>query len=256
MRRADPPAAGKAAYFFAEMDRPLEIDAITVFPEAFRGFLSESIPARAARAGLVRIRTVDLRDFAEDRRRTVDDRPYGGGPGMLMKPEPWFRAVEAVRRPDSRVILLGPAGRVFNQSIAEELSGAGHIVFMCGHYEGFDERVRVLATDEMSIGDFVLSGGEVAAAAMADAIVRLLPGALGGGAEASQQESFGRDGILEAPQYTRPPVFRGMRVPETLVSGDHAKTAQWRKRQAFDLTARRRPDLLEKGGTYCAGPGM
>ncbi len=233
-----------------DMAEPLHIDIISVFPEAFKGFLSESIPARAARAGLVRVRTVDLRDFSDDRRRTVDDRPYGGGPGMLLKPEPWFRAVETVRRPHSRVILLGPAGRTFAQPVAQELAAERHIVLMCGHYEGFDERVRRLADEEISLGDFVLSGGEIAAAAIADAVIRLLPGALGGGAEASRLESFGEDGILEAPQYTRPPEYRGMRVPEALVSGDHARAADWRRRQAIDLTARRRPDLLERGGTY------
>ena len=235
------------------MGEPLSIDIITVFPEMFRGFLGESIPARAARAGLVSVRTVDLRDFSDDRRRTVDGRPYGGGPGMLMRPEPWFRAVETVRKPHSRVVMLGPAGRRFTQAIAHEYSRERHIVLLCGHYEGFDERVRRLAHEELSIGDFVLSGGEIAAAAVADAAIRLIPGVLGGGDEASRLESFGEDGMLEAPQYTRPPEFRGMRVPDTLVSGDHAKTAEWRRRQAFDLTARRRPDLLGRGGTYCAG---
>lgn len=235
------------------MAAPIRIDIITVFPEMFRGFLGESIPARAAKAGIASVRTVDLRDFAEDRRRTVDDKPYGGGPGMLMKPEPWFRAVEAVRSQDSRTILLGPAGKRFAQPDAARLSRESHIILLCGHYEGFDERVRRLADEELSLGDFVLSGGEIAAAAVADAVIRLLPGALGGGADASRFESFGEDGILEAPQYTRPPVFRGMRVPEELLSGDHAGTARWRKRQAVDLTARRRPDLLERGGTFSAG---
>lgn len=212
--------------------------------------------ARAARAGKVEIRTVDLRDFARDQRRTVDDRPYSGGPGMLMKPEVWFEAVETCQRADApgspaaRVVLTTPAGVPYNQRKAEEFSQVEHLIFLCGHYEGFDERVHRLVTDEVSIGDFVLTGGEIPVAAMIDSTVRLLPGVLGGGAEATAGESFGRDGLLEAPQYTRPPVFRGMAVPEVLVNGDHAKCAAWRKRQAVDLTGRRRPDLLEMGGTF------
>ena len=231
----------------------MTIDLITVFPEMIRGFLETSIVRRAADAGRVSVRTVDLRDFSRDRRRTVDDRPYSGGPGMLLKPEPWYEAVETVAGPGARVVLTSPAGKRFDQRMAEEFAGCEHLVFLCGHYEGFDERVRRLATDEVSIGDFVMTGGEIAAAAMVDATVRLLPGVLGGGTAATAKESFGEGGMLEEPQYTRPASYRGMDVPRELVDGDHAKAEGWRRRQAFDLTERRRPDLLERGGTYAAG---
>ena len=231
----------------------MQVDILTVFPEMFRGFLGESMIARAARAGLVEVRTVDLRDFARDQRRTVDDKPYSGGPGMLMKPEVWYEAVEAVRTPSARIVLATPAGAPYVQRKAQEFAACGHLVFLCGHYEGIDERVRRLVTDEVSMGDFVLTGGEIPVAAMVDSVVRLLPGVLGGGSEATASESFGRDGLLEAPQYTRPPVFRGMAVPDVLVGGDHGKVAAWRRRQAIDLTSRRRPDLLEQGGTFTAG---
>lgn len=231
----------------------MKIDIITVFPEMFRGFLGESIVSRAARSGKTAIRTVDLRDFARDRRRTVDDKPYSGGPGMLMKPEVWFEAIETVSSPGARVILTTPAGTPYTQRKAEEFAKAEHLVFLCGHYEGIDERVKRLVTDEVSMGDFVLTGGEIPAAAMIDSVVRLLPGALGGGNEATAKESFGEDGLLEAPQYTRPPSYRGMKVPDVLAGGDHAMVEKWRKRQAFDFTSRRRPDLLETGGTYAAG---
>ena len=169
---------------------------------------------------------------------------------MLMKCGPWFAAVEsrlACDAPGSRparVIMTTPAGRKFDQRVAEELANEGHIVIMCGHYEGFDARIETLATDMFSVGDFVMTGGELAAAAMVDATVRLLPGVLGGGPAATASESFGRDGLLEAPQYTRPPVFRGMAVPEVLVGGDHAKAEEWRRGQAIDLTTRRRPELI------------
>ena len=231
----------------------MRIDIITVFPEMFRGFLGESILSRAARAGKVFLRTVDLRDFARDRRRTVDDKPYSGGPGMLMKPDVWHDAIESVSTDGARVVLTTPAGEAYTQRKAEAFAACEHLVFLCGHYEGIDERVRRLVTDEVSMGDFVLTGGEIPVAAMVDSVVRLLPGVLGGGAEATASESFGTDGLLEAPQYTRPPVFRGMAVPEVLVNGDHAKAAAWRKRQAIDLTSRRRPDLLAMGGTFDAG---
>ena len=229
------------------------IDIITVFPEMFRGFLGESILSRATRAGKVLIRTVDLRDFARDRRRTVDDKPYSGGPGMLMKPEVWFDAVESIATPEARIIMTTPTGRRYSQRDSEAFSRAEHLVFLCGHYEGIDARVNTLVTDFVSLGDFVLTGGEIPAAAMVDSIVRLLPGVLGGGAAATERESFGETGLLEAPQYTRPPVFRGMAVPEELVAGDHARAESWRRRQAFDLTGRNRPDLLEQGGTFAIG---
>ena len=216
--------------------------------------------ARAARAGLVDVRTVDLRDFSRDQRRTIDDKPYSGGPGMLMKPEVWYEAIETcMGRGDGekvRVVLTTPAGTPYTQRKAEEFAACEHLIFLCGHYEGIDERVRRLVTDEVSMGDFVLTGGEIPAAAMIDSVVRLLPGVLGGGVAATSCESFGADGLLEAPQYTRPPTYRGMSVPDVLVGGDHAKTDAWRKRQAIDLTSRRRPDLLEMGGTFVAGDNL
>ena len=228
----------------------------------FRGFLEESIVARAVKKGACRVNIVDLREFGRGRWRKVDDKPYGGGPGMLMTCGPWFAAVEdcivkeegkrkkeevlpAGRR---RVVMTSPAGRRFAQADAEELAGESHIVFMCGHYEGFDVRIETLATDKFSVGDFVMTGGELAAAAMADAVVRLLPGVLGGGPAATSSESFGADGLLEAPQYTHPPEFRGMKVPEVLLSGDHRKIEAWRKAESRRLTAELRPDLLAKGG--------
>lgn len=223
----------------------MRIDIITVFPEMFRGFLGESILSRAVRAGKVLFRVVDLRDFARDLRRTVDDRPYSGGPGMLMKPEVWFDAVESLRTPEARVVLTTPAGEPYVQRKAEEFAACEHLMFLCGHYEGIDARVREIVTDEVSMGDFVMTGGEIAAAAMVDSVVRLLPGVLGGGAAATANESFGRDGLLEAPQYTRPPVFRGMSVPEVLLGGDHAKVENWRRGESIDLTSRRRPELVK-----------
>lgn len=233
----------------------MRIDIITVFPEMFRGFLGESMISRAARAGRVFIRTVDLRDFARDQRRTVDDKPYSGGPGMLMKSEVWFDAIETCLAAPSadtpaRVVLTTPTGTPYTQRTAEAFAASPHLIFLCGHYEGIDARVRRLVTDEVSLGDFVLTGGEIPVAAMVDSTVRLLPGVLGGGSAATANESFGEEGLLEAPQYTRPPVYRGMAVPDVLLGGDHAKAAHWRKRQAFDLTSRRRPDLLEMGGTF------
>lgn len=228
----------------------LEIDIISVQPGMFRGFLEQSMVARAVRKGVCRVNVIDLRDFAHDRRRTVDDRPYGGGPGMLMKCEPWFEAVEScvgtVRPldPGVRVVMTSPAGRTFSQRLAEEFAQQRKIVFMCGHYEGFDARIRTLATDEVSIGDFVMTGGELAAAAMVDAAVRLIPGVLGGGPAATASESFGREGLLEAPQYTRPPVFRGMAVPQVLIDGDHRRADAWKRSEARKLTEENRPDLL------------
>ena len=227
------------------MDGPLQIDVLTVFPGMLRGFLEESMLRRAAKQGAVVFRTVDLRDFAHDARRTADDRPYSGGPGMIMKPELWFEAIEAVRTPEARVILMTPSGAVFRQAEARRLARARHLIFVCGHYEGIDERVReALVTDELSIGDYVLTNGVLPAAVVVDAVVRLLPGVLGGGAEAARDESF-TEGLLEHPQYTRPAVYRGMAVPAVLQGGNHAEVEAWRARQALDRTARRRPDLLK-----------
>jgi len=210
----------------------------------FDGFLTESIVARAVKKGACEINIVNLREFGEGRWRKVDDKPYGGGPGMLMKCAPWFAAVESVQRAGARIVMTSPAGRKFTQRDAEELGKCEQVIFMCGHYEGFDARIESLATDKFSVGDFVMTGGELAAACMVDSIVRLLPGVLGGGPAATSSESFGRDGLLEAPQYTHPPEFRGMKVPEVLLSGDHARIDAWRKYEARRLTERERPDLI------------
>lgn len=220
----------------------LDIDVITIFPAMLDGFLGESMMKRASAMGAVKFRAIDLRDFTTDRHRTTDDRPYGGGPGMVMKADPIFKAVESVRRDDSRVILMTPSGRVFKQAIARELTTASHLIFICGHYEGVDERVREALVDvELSIGDYVLTNGVLPAAVVIDAVVRLLPGVLGGEG-AAEQESFS-ESLLEYPHYTRPEDYRGMRVPDILLSGDHAAIAAWRANQSRQRTRERRPDL-------------
>jgi tRNA (guanine37-N1)-methyltransferase len=227
------------------MGSALRIDVITIFPGMLRGFLEESMLKRAVHAGIVTINVVDLRDFTHDARRTVDDRPYGGGPGMILKPEPLVEAIEAIRTPATRVIMMTPRGRRFDQAIAQQLSQEEHLVFLCGHYEGVDERVcQTWVNDELSIGDYVLTHGVLPAAVVIDAAVRLIPGVLGGGSEATQDESF-TEGLLEYPQYTRPPEYRGQRVPEILLGGNHQAIAAWRHEEAVKLTAARRPDLLE-----------
>jgi tRNA (guanine37-N1)-methyltransferase len=224
------------------MSDPLQIDVVTIFPQMLGGFLGESMLKRAVRMGKVDIRTVNLRDYTTDVHRTTDDRPYGGGPGMVMKPEPIFAAVEAVRSEESRVILMTPQGRRFDQALARDLSREKHLIFICGHYEGVDERVRMaLVDDEISIGDYVLTNGALPAAVVIDAVVRLRPGVLGAEG-AAEQESF-EGGLLEHEQYTRPAEFRGMRVPDVLVSGDHAEIARWRAMRARERTLERRPDL-------------
>jgi len=224
------------------MADPLAIDVITIFPGMLEGFLGESMLKKAAQQGAAKFRAVDLRQFTEDVHRTTDDRPYGGGPGMVMKPEPLFEAVESVRSPSSRVVLMTPQGRRFEQSMAQELAAEKHLVFVCGHYEGVDERVRRhLVTDEISIGDYVLTNGVVAAAVVIDAVVRLLPGVLGAEG-ATEQESFS-GGMLEYPQYTRPAEFRGMKVPGVLLSGNHEAVDRWRREQSLKRTKERRPDL-------------
>lgn len=226
------------------MAEPLRVDVITIFPGMLKGFLEESILKRAVQKGLVVFNTVDLRKFTTDRHQTTDDRSFGGGPGMVMKPEPLFDAVEAVRTPGARVILMTPQGVRFEQAKAVELSRERHLIFICGHYEGVDERVRVhLATDELSIGDYVLTNGVLPSAVVMDAVTRLVPGVLGNDA-ATAEESF-TAGRLEYPQYTRPRVFRGWEVPEVLVSGNHEEIARWRQAQAERRTRERRPDLLE-----------
>ena len=222
----------------------MKIDVLTLFPGMFPGPLDESIIKRACESGRLRLGIHDLRDYTHDRHRTVDDRPFGGGPGMLMKPEPLFEAVEALRGEKTRVILTSPAGRPFRQEIAQELAGEEHLLLVCGSYEGFDERVReCLADDELSIGDYVLTNGALPAMVIIDSVTRLLPGVLGDD-ESSQDESFS-GGLLEYPQYTRPAEFRGMTVPEVLLSGDHAAIEKWRREQAEVQTRQRRPDLLE-----------
>lgn len=209
----------------------------------FAGPLDESIIMRARKAGLLDLKIHQLRDWTHDRHKTVDDRPFGGGPGMLMKPGPLFEAVESLRRENTKVILLSPSGRKFSQAIARELAAEKDLLLVTGHYEGFDERVREsLADDELSIGDYVLTNGALPAMVVIDAVTRLLPGALGDD-ESSQDESFS-SGLLEYPQYTRPAEFRGMKVPDVLVSGNHAEIEKWRRGQAKARTKTRRPDLL------------
>jgi tRNA (guanine37-N1)-methyltransferase len=207
------------------------------------GFLGQSMMKRAAKAGHVSFNGINLRDFTEDKHRTTDERPFGGGPGMVMKPEPIFKAVESVRTETSRVILMCPQGKPFTQRRAQELSREGHLIFVCGHYEGVDERIReALVDEEISIGDYVLTNGVLPAAVVIDAVVRLIPGVLGGEG-AAEQESFSEP-LLEYPQYTRPPEFRGMKVPEELLTGNHAAIAAWRRKQSEKRTSARRPDLL------------
>jgi tRNA (guanine37-N1)-methyltransferase len=218
---------------------------LTLFPEIYPGALGSSIVGRAVRNGLVDIRAVDLRSYAHDRRGTVDDRPYGGGPGMLMNAEILSEAIDDLRGPDTLVILTSPRGKRFEQREAEKLSREKSLLFVCGHYEGVDQRVIDSRIDvEYSIGDFVLTSGNLAAMVMTDAVVRLLPGALGDD-ESSGEESFST-GLLEYPQYTRPPVFEGVPVPEVLLSGDHQKIAQWRQAEAERITRERRPDCWER----------
>ena len=225
----------------------MRIDILTIFPEIFAGLFQVSIARRAQEAGLVTLAAYDLREWTDDKHRSVDDAPYGGGAGMVMRPEPWFRALEALRAdaPPGRAILLTPQGRVLTRNVTRELAAEERLILLCGRYEGVDERVREhLVDDEISIGDYVLSGGEVAAMVLVEAIVRLLPGALGA-AESLAEESH-EGGLLEYPHYTRPPDFRGWRVPDVLLGGNHGAIAKWRREQQLDRTAARRPDLLEK----------
>ena len=221
----------------------MKIDVLTLFPAMFAGPLDESIIKRARDAGLLDLSLHQLRDWTHDRHKTVDDRPFGGGPGMLLKPEPIFEAVESLKREKTRVVLMSPSGRKFHQAIARELAQVEHLLIVTGHYEGFDERIReALADDELSIGDYVLTNGALPAMVVIDAVTRLLPGVLGDDASSSE-ESFSA-GLLEYPQYTRPAEFRGMKVPEVLVSGNHAEIAKWRAEQAKLRTKKQRPDLI------------
>jgi tRNA (guanine37-N1)-methyltransferase len=221
----------------------MKIDVLTLFPAMFAGPLDESIIKRARQAGLLELQLHQLRDWTHDRHKTVDDRPFGGGPGMLLKPEPIFEAVESLQRDNTRVILMSPSGRKFDQAIARELAQQEHLLIVTGHYEGFDERIReALADDELSIGDYVLTNGALPAMVVIDTVTRLLPGVLGDDASATE-ESFSH-GLLEYPQWTRPAEFRGMKVPDVLVSGNHAEIARWRAEQAQQRTQERRPDLI------------
>jgi tRNA (guanine37-N1)-methyltransferase len=227
----------------------MRIDVLTLFPEMFQSPLSCSILKRAQEKGIVQIVFTNIRDFALDKYRKVDDKPYGGGPGMVMMPGPVFDCFEYVQKlsPEKgRVILLTPQGERFSQAKAAELSAENRLILISGKYEGFDERIRIgLGAEQISIGDYVISGGELAAMVIIDAVVRLLPGAVGD-EESLKSESFS-EGLLEYPQYTRPEVFRGMKVPDILLSGDHGKIEQWRRRQAVERTKKWRPDLLENG---------
>jgi tRNA (guanine37-N1)-methyltransferase len=228
-------------------------EVLTLFPRMLLAPLEESILGKAREKGLVRVQVTDIRDFAEGKHRVTDDVPYGGGAGMVMKPEPLVAAIEAAkaREPNARVILMSPQGRRFTQTVAQELLQAEALVLVCGRYEGVDERVLSWVDDELSLGDFVLTGGELAALSVIDAVARLMPDVLGN-ADSPRNESFAGEGLLEGPQYTRPPEFRGLRVPEVLLSGDHARIEAWRREQAASRTSERRPDLLEKHLTKSA----
>ncbi len=221
----------------------MKIDIITIFPGMLNGFLQESMLKQAVSRGAVELNTIDLREFTSDIRRTTDDRPYGGGPGMVMKVEPLSAAIDSVLTSDSVLIMMTPQGRKFEQAVAGQLAEEKHLVFICGHYEGIDERIcEIYSPYELSIGDYVLTNGVLPAAVVIDAVVRLLPGVLGGDG-ATDEESFACGG-LEYPQYTRPAEFRGLKVPDVLLSGNHAAIRDWRMEQAAKRTEKRRPDLL------------
>jgi len=225
----------------------MRIDIVTLFPDMVEPVLAASMLGRARARGVVDIRAVNLRDYAEGKHRVTDDYQFGGGGGMVLKPEPLFAAVEALRTPAARVLLLDPRGRTFTQNVAAELAREAHLILLAGRYEGVDERVAErLADDAISIGDYVLTGGELAALVVTDAVTRLVPGTLGG-AGAVARESFA-SGLLEPPQYTRPEEYRGARVPPVLLSGDHARIARWRRVQALWRTWRARPEMLESAG--------
>ena len=221
----------------------MKVDVLTLFPAMFAGPLDESIIRRAREGGRLELTVHDLRGWTHDRHRTVDDEPYGGGPGMLLKPEPVFEAVEDLADEGTRVILMTPQGRSFKQALARDLTASPHLLLICGSYEGFDERIRTLAHEELSIGDYVLTNGALPAMVVIDAVTRLLPGVLGDDVS-SVDESFS-EGTLEYPQYTRTAEYRGLKVPEVLLSGHHAEIEKWRSEQADERTRKRRPELLE-----------
>ncbi|KRL40075.1 tRNA (guanosine(37)-N1)-methyltransferase TrmD [Liquorilactobacillus nagelii] len=228
----------------------MKINILSLFPEMFTGPLHESIVGKAIEKTLIEVQVVNFRDYTTNRQKHVDDYPYGGGAGMLLQAQPIFSALDSLEKKDGqlgRVILLDPAGKKFDQSLAEEFSQEKSLTFICGHYEGYDERIRTRITDEASLGDFVMTGGEIAAMAMIDATVRLLPGVLGNQASAPADSfSRGLTGLLEYPQYTRPADFQGLKVPDVLLSGNHQKIAEWRQKAALLRTYQRRPDLLKK----------
>jgi len=225
----------------------VRIDVLTIFPGIFADPLRGSLLGRAIADGVLDVRLHDIRDFATDKHRQVDDESYGGGPGMVMKPEPIFSAVESLGAGKRRILLLSPAGRRLDQALVRELAEEPWLVLVCGRYEGVDERVVVgLPAEEVSIGDYVLSGGEVPALVLLEAVTRLVPGVIGQ-RESHERDSFGDDGLLDHPHYTRPPEFRGMRVPDVLLSGNHAEIERWRREAAIEKTRRMRPDLLEEG---------
>ncbi len=224
----------------------MKIDVLTLFPEMFYGVLNSSILKKAQEKQLVDIDLINFRDYSTNKHKEVDDYPYGGGNGMVLKPEPIFDAVEAIDNWDkAKIILLTPQGKVFNQRVAEKLKDDKHLIFICGHYEGFDERIReYLVTDELSIGDFVMTGGELAAMVVIDSVVRLLPSVLGND-QSSLNDSFS-SGLLEYPQYTRPEIYRGWKVPDVLISGHHANINEWRRKESLKRTVERRSDLINK----------
>ena len=223
----------------------MQIDIVTLFPALCKGVLSESVIGRAWKEGIVKINLVDLRDYTHDVRKTVDDKPYGGGAGMVLRPEPLFECLQDIRTPEAKIVLRCPQGTRFTQAIARRYaSTVEHLILVCGHYEGVDERVRqCLMDEELSIGDYVLTNGAIAASVVTDAVVRLLPGALGND-ESSADESFSNEPLLEYPQFTRPEDYKGMRVPEILLSGNHQEIDAWRLEQRVLRTVSRRPDLL------------
>ncbi|MBI5071210.1 MAG: tRNA (guanosine(37)-N1)-methyltransferase TrmD [Deltaproteobacteria bacterium] len=226
----------------------LEVEILTLFPRMCAGYLAESILGKAQEAGIVDLRVTDIREFAAGKHRVTDDAPYGGGAGMVMKPEPLTEAVLAARArlPGARVLLTSPRGRKLDQALARELAAAGRLVVACGRYEGVDERVTAAVDMEVSVGDFVLTGGELAALCIVDAAARLVPGVLGNEESAGAESFGGQDGLLEHPHYTRPPVYRGMEVPAVLLSGDHRRIERWRRREALRATRDRRPDLFAR----------
>lgn len=220
-------------------------DIVTIFPNFFDSPLKDGVMRRAIEAAILKVRTVNLRDFTTDRHRTTDDRPFGGGDGMVMKPEPIYKALDLLKKepPEAKVILLSPRGKLFDQALAGELAQFQRLILICGRYEGVDERIREHCVDiELSVGDYVLTGGEIAALVMIEAISRLIPGVLG--CESSAEKDSFSDGLLEFPQYTRPRVFNDWEVPEVLLSGDHSKIAKWRRKQSLSLTYEQRPELL------------